>query len=95
MEFVKEVWNANVFLGSYSQILVKKSRFLRERLRWWNINVFGWVDLKIEEGVDTLNSIEDAMVYSSGAMSKEQLKSRSESQNLIWNNLFFKKSMLK
>ncbi|KAI5424003.1 hypothetical protein KIW84_030283 [Lathyrus oleraceus] len=68
----------NAIKINYSQILVNKFRFLMERLRWWNINVFGWMDLKIKEGVDLLNDIEDAMAYSSGAMSEEQLKSRRE-----------------
>lgn len=45
------------------------------------------MDLKIEEGVEKLNGIEDVMAYSIGDTSEEQLKSRSEAQNLIWNNL--------
>lgn len=29
-------------------MLKEKFKFLKERLKWWNKSVFGWLDLKIE-----------------------------------------------
>ncbi|CAK8565668.1 unnamed protein product [Lathyrus sativus] len=90
LDFVSNVWTDVEFMGSSSQVRVKKFKLFRERLRWWNINVFGWVDLKIEEEVDTLNRIKDYMSVSRGVTLEDQLCARSKAQNLIWNNLLRK-----
>ena len=49
-------------MGNNNFILKEKFKKLRERLRWWNHEVFGWLDLKIKENVELLNELEDDYV---------------------------------
>lgn len=30
-------------------------KLLRERLGWWNNEVFGWIDLKVDEAISEMN----------------------------------------
>ncbi|CAK8564337.1 unnamed protein product [Lathyrus sativus] len=84
-----------MFEGSPSHILVDKFKSLRNKLRWWNKNIFGWVDRRIEEGVQVLNEIEDGMDIIIGNMSEKLIRVRSEAQGKIWSNMKLKESMLK
>ncbi|KAI5438061.1 hypothetical protein KIW84_023976 [Lathyrus oleraceus] len=81
--------------GGVAHVLKEKFKLLRERLRWWNKNVFGWVDLKIEERVNTLNDTEVGMERDSGKVLVTDLLKRNVVQEDIWNNLHLKESMLK
>lgn len=56
--------------------------------------MFGWVDLRIDEGVDSLNGIEADMVSDYGKTSEEYLLKSSVAQKDIWNNLHLKESIL-
>ncbi|CAK8573027.1 unnamed protein product [Lathyrus sativus] len=80
--------------GNASCILIAKLKGLREKLKWWNKNVFGWVDLRINDGVETHNIIEDEMVAGSDATSEEDLIKRIDVQLEIWKKLHIKESIL-
>lgn len=95
LEFVKREWNYFKVDGGVSHVLKEKFKLLRERLRWWNKNVFGWVDLKIEERVNTLNDTEVGMERDPGKILVSNLLKRNVVQEDIWNNLHLKESMLK
>ncbi|CAK8566135.1 unnamed protein product [Lathyrus sativus] len=58
IEFVKDSWNFVQVVDCRSHILVAKFKTLGEKLRWWNKNVYGWVDLSIEKGNNILNEID-------------------------------------
>ncbi|XP_058783968.1 uncharacterized protein LOC131658719 [Vicia villosa] len=60
--FIQNEWNAIVLKGSPGFILKEKLIFLRGRLRWWNREVFGMVELKIQDIVNDLNRLEDKML---------------------------------
>lgn len=49
--FVKDKWS-NVEVNDIGDFrLCKKLKDIKGILKWWNHNVFGWVDLKVEEVV--------------------------------------------
>ncbi|CAL5199706.1 unnamed protein product [Lathyrus oleraceus] len=48
-------------LGSHCFVVKEKLRLLRDRLKWWNKEVFGWVDLRIEEADIELNDCDENM----------------------------------
>lgn len=40
-------------------VLKEKLRLLKVRLKWWNINIFGKIDLGMEEGVREMNEFDN------------------------------------
>ncbi|KAI5412725.1 hypothetical protein KIW84_057383 [Lathyrus oleraceus] len=58
---VIESWDSIHVCDSVSNTLVAKLKGLRKKLRWWNKHIFGWVDLRIDEEVEVLNSIKANM----------------------------------
>lgn len=80
-------WGQNLLrfliVGIATHNLMERFKVLRERLRWWNKCVFGWVDLKVEEEVGMLNEIEVGLDIITSVMSKEDLKLRSVTQAKI------------
>ncbi|KAK2351032.1 hypothetical protein QL285_097633 [Trifolium repens] len=56
--FVKQCWMGFVVHGKKAFVLKEKFRMLKECLRKWNKEVFGYMDLNIEKIVNDLNNIE-------------------------------------
>lgn len=44
--------------GNHAFVLKDKFKFLRERFKWWNKEVFGWFDLRVEKVVTDLNDMD-------------------------------------
>lgn len=78
-----------------SSILKEKFKILKEILKWCNENVFGWVDLKIEEGVDILNDLESDMIADRGLDLPDIQSKRKYVVESIWSNLKLKEIILK
>ncbi|CAK8537453.1 unnamed protein product [Lathyrus sativus] len=74
--------------------LVQKLRYLRQKIRWWNKNVFGWVDLNIAAGVRVLNDIEVNWPEHDDALQGDQILLRKKAISYIWSNLGVKESMI-
>ncbi|CAK8573237.1 unnamed protein product [Lathyrus sativus] len=51
--FVKVKWNGFVVSGRGDFVLKEKLRMLKRKLRSWNAEVFGWVNLKIDKAVES------------------------------------------
>ncbi|XP_058776931.1 uncharacterized protein LOC131651277 [Vicia villosa] len=92
--FVREVWNSQQVTGTSAFVLKEKIKRLRERLCWWNLNVFGWLDLRIEEDVEELNKLEEELVVST-IQGEDSNHIRKDLQTNIWKNLHYKESVLK
>lgn len=45
-------------------VLKEKLKQLRDRMRWWNKNMFGKIELKIEEVVIDLNRVDNSITQS-------------------------------
>ncbi|XP_058724480.1 uncharacterized protein LOC131595951 [Vicia villosa] len=93
--FVKEEWNSKQVKGSSAFVLKGKIKNLRERLRWWNQKVFGWLDLKIEDEVDDLNGLEEENMLITSQLNQEVSEKRKQLQSSIWKDLHLKESILK
>ncbi|XP_058733278.1 uncharacterized protein LOC131604879 [Vicia villosa] len=55
LSFVEKEWLELKVEGRGDFVLKEKLRRLKERLRWWNVNIFGRFDLAVEKGVRVLN----------------------------------------
>ncbi|CAK8533661.1 unnamed protein product [Lathyrus sativus] len=92
--FVKQSWSSYHVSSSYCNILIKKFSALKSDIRSWNRNVFGWLDLKIEECVSNLNMVELDSILDSSSHDKDLNKERLRNQEEVWKNLRLKESML-
>ncbi|CAK8534117.1 unnamed protein product [Lathyrus sativus] len=94
-EFIVELKLTDLLVfGSYCNILIKKFTALKSDIRSWNRNVFGWLDLKIEEYVSNLNTLELDSNLDSTSHDEDLNKERLRNQEEMWKNLRLKESML-
>ncbi|CAK8538120.1 unnamed protein product [Lathyrus sativus] len=56
--FVTKPWRSYQFTGSFCSILTKKFQALKSDLRIWNLKVFGWLDLNIEDNIYKFKKLE-------------------------------------
>ncbi|XP_058759068.1 uncharacterized protein LOC131632312 [Vicia villosa] len=80
--------------GSCSYKIKEKFKLLKERLKWWNGEVFGWVNLKIEKAVEDMNFCNDQLqlvVDSEGVLSDNRKKAKFD----FWNTLKLRECILK
>ncbi|XP_058776769.1 uncharacterized protein LOC131651118 [Vicia villosa] len=87
--FVEKEWRGLDVQGRGDFVLKEKLRLLKDRLRWWNMNVFGKFDLEVEEGVRDLNALDDLELLNAGEIVKKKKASKR-----IWMNLKIKENML-
>ncbi|XP_058754420.1 uncharacterized protein LOC131627572 [Vicia villosa] len=88
-DFVKKEWEGFTVHGRGDYVLKEKFRFLKERLKWWEKNVFGRIDLEIEENVKVLNDWDDRDMW------EEELHlNKVKASKNIWFNLKLKENML-
>ncbi|XP_058766616.1 uncharacterized protein LOC131640222 [Vicia villosa] len=80
--FVEKEWLVLDVHGRGDYVLKEKLRLLKSRLSWWNYNVFGRIDLDIEEGAKDMNEIDD--LGPDVGMKEEELKKASKK---FWLNL--------
>ncbi|XP_058784197.1 uncharacterized protein LOC131658967 [Vicia villosa] len=88
-DFVKKEWDDIKFQGRGDYVLKEKLRLIKERLRWWEKNIFGKIDLEIEENVKELNKWDDRERWEE----EIHLNNVKASKN-IWFNLKLKENML-
>ncbi|XP_058767553.1 uncharacterized protein LOC131641267 [Vicia villosa] len=75
-------------------VLKEKLRLLKDRLRWWNKEVFGRMDLDVEEGVRDINIGDDRLELEAEDLNIDILKERKEATSRFWTNLRIKENML-
>ncbi|XP_058765712.1 uncharacterized protein LOC131639232 [Vicia villosa] len=89
LSFVEEEWKGMEVSGRGDFVLKEKLRIIKDRLRWWNLNIFGKVDLEVEEGVRVLNESDDREMWEEEAHLNKIKASRK-----IWLNLKLRENML-
>ncbi|CAK8568730.1 unnamed protein product [Lathyrus sativus] len=72
--------------------LKEKFKLLKASLKKWYKEVFGIIDLKIDNFVEDLKNL-DSIINSQSSISPIEV--RKEAQNLIWSNLHLKEILLK
>ncbi|CAK8574714.1 unnamed protein product [Lathyrus sativus] len=61
LNYVEKEWN-NIKLEGRSNFIIKeKLKILKFSLKSWNKEVFGWYDLKVEEGVEDINMLDNLL----------------------------------
>lgn len=89
--FVKECWNSFDVNGKKAYVIKEKMKLLKEKLRVWNKEVFGWVDLSIDNTVKGLNEL-DSMV---GEGAVPDIQQRKELQSQFWQQVRHKESLIR
>lgn len=67
---------------------------LKVRLRWWNKEIYGWVDLHLEKAFWDLNLIKDKWTKGGGFNYLEDLEKRKSLSNSFWSLLLRRESIL-
>ncbi|XP_058787450.1 uncharacterized protein LOC131661827 [Vicia villosa] len=94
LPFVKKEWEDLKVEGRGDFVLKEKLRLLKGRLNWWNKEVFGRIDLEIEEGVRDINCGDELLNEMEGDFQSEFLQNRKEATSRFWNKLRIKENML-
>jgi hypothetical protein len=90
--FVETCWKGFVVSGKKAFVLKEKFRLLKEHLKLWNKEVFGFLDLNIEKTVKELNDFEGLL----GGDDPDSLLTIREGLNRdFWRQLHHKESLLK
>jgi hypothetical protein len=66
--FVEKQWRSSNFVGEKAFVLKEKMKSLKEGLRGWNRDVFGLVNLNIDNCVKEINEIEEAWASDTGPL---------------------------
>lgn len=87
MTFIKKEWDSLQVKWKKAFVVKYKFKLLRDRMRWWKREIFGWMDLKVEALVS------DNQASSSNQSLNEEVRVKSwRAQDSIWKNLHLKKT---
>ncbi|CAI8603270.1 unnamed protein product [Vicia faba] len=92
--FVEKKWKDFKVEGKGDFVLKDKFRLLKERLKWWNKEVFGRIDLELEEGVRDINIGDERLDYEDDVLHPEIIAKGKEDTSRFWTNLRIKENML-
>lgn len=73
----------------------EKIMMLREKLRWWNIEVLGWFDLKVNEVLRELNKLDLLMGNNNQEVNDELVEKIKMASNYVWKNLKYKENLIR
>jgi hypothetical protein len=90
-EFVKETWENMDIRGKKAFIIKEKLKGLKEALKVWNREVFGFMELKIDKTVKELNEVEELLA--TGNVDANLINPK-ELVRQFWEQLNFKESLL-
>jgi exonuclease III len=90
--FVESRWKSFDVRGKKAYVLKEKFRLLKECLRKWNKEVYGFIDLNIEKTVKELNELEGLLEGNDGNFDPTI---RKYLNNDFWNQLHLKENLLK
>ncbi|CAI8602123.1 unnamed protein product [Vicia faba] len=90
-----EEWAKLKVEGRGDFILYEKLKSLKHRLKEWNCDVFGWINLKVSEEVGNLNKLDKLLVENHGGNVDPLVNNRREVTKELWNWLNVKESMLR
>ncbi|XP_058760200.1 uncharacterized protein LOC131633504 [Vicia villosa] len=94
MPFGENEWKKIKLEGKGDFVLKEKLRLFKDKLRRWNKEVFGRIDLEVEEGVRDLNLADAHLEMEDGILFSDTLERRKEASSHIWRNMRLKENML-
>jgi hypothetical protein len=92
LPFVDKMWKSFDVKGKKAFVLIEKFKLLKDCLRKWNKEVFGYLDLNIEKTVNDLNIVEGLLGEDD---SEAELLRREGLNKDFWRQLHYKESLLK
>ena len=90
--FIVEEWKKIQITGRKAYVIKEKLKIIRESLKKWNKEVFGWLDLNIENIVADMNELDRGI--EEGCNLNVVVK-KKEANALFWQQLMMKESLLK
>ncbi|XP_058776198.1 uncharacterized protein LOC131650510 [Vicia villosa] len=92
--FVEKEWSSLKVGGRGDFVLKEKLKLFKEKLKWWNKEVFGKFDLDMEGGVRDINIADEKLDPDDIAHFNENLDKRREACCRFWKNLDIRENML-
>ncbi|XP_058776002.1 uncharacterized protein LOC131650307 [Vicia villosa] len=89
-EFICNEWAKLKIDGRGDFILFEKLKLLKAKIRIWNREVFGWIDLKVSEEPAKINVLDNLVVENFDGDIEPFVKARKEATCEFWNNLWNK-----
>ncbi|XP_058758041.1 uncharacterized protein LOC131631265 [Vicia villosa] len=94
LPFVENEWKSMVVEGRGDFVLKEKLRILKDKLKAWNKEVFGKIELELEECVCNINKEDDKLDSDSSPSFIDNLDLRKEASGNFWKNLRIKENMI-
>ncbi|XP_058776636.1 uncharacterized protein LOC131650960 [Vicia villosa] len=95
LKFLEEEWAKIQVNGSGEFILYEKLKRMKVCIRKWNREVFGWIDLCVEEKVESLNNLDNLLAEHHGEDISRLVDDRFNVTSDLWKSLSLKESMLR
>ncbi|XP_058779060.1 uncharacterized protein LOC131653017 [Vicia villosa] len=92
--FVEKEWNDIKVEGRGDYVLKEKLFRLKNRIKWWNKEVFGKIELEIEEGARDINFGDDRLEVEAEDLHPEIIKGRKEATSRFWTRLRLRENMI-
>ncbi|XP_058760823.1 uncharacterized protein LOC131634151 [Vicia villosa] len=92
--FVEEEWKKIVVKGRGDYCLVEKLKALKGKIVKWNKEIYGWIDLNIEEAEKEMHFFDNKFAHFAGNVSEEVVAKRSRAAIDFWDNLYKKEGFL-
>lgn len=90
-DFVDKSWRSFNVDGWRMYVFKEKLKMLREKLRVWNKEVFGFLDLNIKNIVNEINALDELV----GGSNCQEVERRKELSSLFWHQVQAKESLIK
>ncbi|XP_058757308.1 uncharacterized protein LOC131630545 [Vicia villosa] len=87
--FLEKEWKELEVHGRGDFVLKEKLRLLKSKLRWWNTNVFGKIDMELEEGVKEINVIDNLPLDV-----EKEVGERQKANRKFWTQLKIRENVL-
>ncbi|XP_058741684.1 uncharacterized protein LOC131614074 [Vicia villosa] len=84
-----------IVTGRGNFVLYEKLKSFKEKLKGWNKEVFGWVDLKMEEARDSINMLDMVIEDNMGGNNEVAVQARRNVSVDLWNGMHLKECMLR
>lgn len=94
MPFVESVWQDLKVFGRGDYVLKEKLRMLKIRLREWNLEVYGKIDLGIKDIVKAINDEDEFVEWCCENQTEDAIRRRSTATSRMWTNIRIKENFL-
>ncbi|XP_058768728.1 uncharacterized protein LOC131642504 [Vicia villosa] len=87
-------WNNLEVGGRGDFVLKEKLKLLKAKLKWWNVEVFGSYDMRVEEDVRNINIYDEILESRDEEVIKDVTSKRRDASSRFWRDLQIKEDML-